>query len=31
MKASELRGLPAPIKEKYKTDPQSAIITLKAS
>jgi uncharacterized OsmC-like protein len=30
MNASELRNLQAPLKEQYKTDPASAIITLKA-
>jgi len=30
MDANTLRNLQAPIKEKYKTDPQSAIITLRA-
>ena len=31
MDASELRSLQAPIKEKYKTDPNAAVITLKAN
>jgi len=30
MNATELKGLQAPLKEKYREDPQSAIITLKA-
>jgi uncharacterized OsmC-like protein len=30
MNATELRNLQAPLKEKYKQDPDSAIITLKA-
>jgi uncharacterized OsmC-like protein len=30
MNASELKNLQAPLKEKYKVDPYSAIITLKA-
>jgi uncharacterized OsmC-like protein len=30
MNATELRNLQAPLKEKYKTDPASAMITLKA-
>lgn len=30
MKAEELRSLQAPLKEKYKTNPDSAIITLRA-
>ena len=30
MDATELRAMQAPIKERYKTDPKSAIITLKA-
>ncbi|MCU7550708.1 OsmC family protein [Chitinophagaceae bacterium LB-8] len=30
MNATELRNLQAPLKEKYKTEPGSAIITLKA-
>ncbi|HPG11416.1 MAG TPA: OsmC family protein [Chitinophagaceae bacterium] len=30
MKADELRSLQAPLKEKYKTNPDTAIITLKA-
>ncbi|HEY5900702.1 MAG TPA: OsmC family protein, partial [Burkholderiales bacterium] len=30
MQASELRALQAPIKEKYKTDPSSALVTLRA-
>lgn len=30
MNASELKDLQAPIKEKYKTDPAAAMITLKA-
>jgi uncharacterized OsmC-like protein len=30
MDAAELRALQAPIKERYKTDPKAAIITLKA-
>lgn len=30
MDAAELRSLQAPIKEKYKTDPDAAVITLKA-
>jgi uncharacterized OsmC-like protein len=30
MDSIELRNLQAPLKEKYKSDPQSAIITLKA-
>lgn len=31
MNAAELKNLQSPLKEKYKTDPQSAVITLKAS
>jgi uncharacterized OsmC-like protein len=31
MDAAELRSLQAPIKEKYKTDPEAAVITLKAN
>lgn len=31
MDAAELRSLQAPIKEKYKTDPHAAVITLKAN
>ena len=31
MDAAELRALQAPIKERYKTDPKAAIITLKAN
>lgn len=31
MDAAELRSLQAPIKEKYKTDPDAAVITLKAN
>ena len=31
MDASELRALQAPIKDKYKTDPDAAVITLKAN
>lgn len=31
MNATELRNLQAPLKEKYKTEPSAAIITLKAS
>jgi uncharacterized OsmC-like protein len=30
MDANELRGLQAPLKERYKADPQAAIVTLKA-
>jgi uncharacterized OsmC-like protein len=30
MDAAELRGMQAPIKERYKSDPQAAVITLKA-
>jgi uncharacterized OsmC-like protein len=30
MDASELRALQAPIKDKYKTEPDAAVITLKA-
>jgi uncharacterized OsmC-like protein len=30
MDAAELRSLQAPIKDKYKTDPDAAVITLKA-
>src|SRR3978361_2382350 len=30
MDANELRAMQAPIKERYKTDPKSAVITLKA-
>ena len=30
MNADELRALQAPIKDKYKTDPQAAVITLRA-
>ncbi len=30
MKSNELRALQAPLKQKYKDDPQSALITLKA-
>ncbi|QPF85281.1 OsmC family protein [Bradyrhizobium genosp. L] len=30
MDATELRAMQAPIKERYKSDPQSAVITLKA-
>ena len=30
MNAHELRALQAPIKEKYKADPQSALVTLRA-
>lgn len=30
MNSTELKSLQAPIKEKYKTDPESAVITLKA-
>src|SRR3954466_16200852 len=30
MDATELRAMQAPIKERYKTDPKSAVITLKA-
>jgi uncharacterized OsmC-like protein len=30
MDANELRALQAPIKEKYKTDPETALITLRA-
>src|SRR3979490_259736 len=30
MDATELRAMPATIKERYKTDPKSAVITLKA-
>ena len=30
MDAAELRAMQAPIKERYKTDPKAAIITLKA-
>ena len=31
MDADTLRGLQAPIKNKYKEDPSAAVITLKAS
>jgi uncharacterized OsmC-like protein len=31
MDTKELKGLQAPLKEKYKTDPDSAMITLKAA
>jgi len=31
MDAAELRSLQAPIKDKYKTDPDAAVITLKAN
>ncbi len=31
MDAAELRSLQAPIKEKYKTDPDASVITLKAN
>lgn len=31
MDATELRALQAPIKDKYKTDPDAAVITLKAN
>ena len=31
MDAAELRSLQAPIKDKYKTDPSAAVITLKAN
>jgi len=31
MDASELRALQAPIKDKYKTEPDAAVITLKAN
>src|SRR6266568_7914027 len=30
MDAAELRGMQAPIKERYKSDPSAAVITLKA-
>src|SRR5215213_3477154 len=30
MKAEELKNLQAPLKEKYRADPESAVITLKA-
>ena len=30
MKADELRALQAPLKEGYKKDPRSAVVTLKA-
>src|SRR3982075_1344005 len=30
MDAAELRAMQAPIKERYKTDPKSAVITLRA-
>ena len=30
MDAAELRAMQAPIKERYKSDPKAAIITLKA-
>src|SRR5690242_21633373 len=30
MDAAELRAMQAPIKERYKTDPKAAVITLKA-
>src|SRR6202049_4613680 len=30
MDAAELRAMQAPIKERYKTDPKTAVITLKA-
>ena len=30
MDAAELRAMQAPIKERYKTDPSAAVITLKA-
>ena len=30
MDAAELRALQAPIKERYKSDPSAAVITLKA-
>ena len=30
MQASELRALQAPIKEKYRTDPSAAVVTLRA-
>src|ERR1700732_2613774 len=30
MDATELRAMQAPIKERYKTDPKSAVVTLKA-
>ncbi|OLK15059.1 OsmC family protein, partial [Xanthomonas oryzae] len=30
MDSAELRAMQAPIKERYKTDPQAAVITLKA-
>jgi hypothetical protein len=30
MDAAELRQMQAPIKERYKTDPKAALITLKA-
>ena len=30
MDAAELRAIQAPIKERYKTDPSAAVITLKA-
>src|SRR6478672_3587162 len=31
MNAAELKNLQSPLKEKYKTDPDSAILTLKAT
>lgn len=31
METNKLRSLQAPLKEKYKKDPQSAMVTLKAS
>jgi uncharacterized OsmC-like protein len=31
MNADELRALQAPLKQKYKTDPSSAVVTLRAS
>jgi len=31
MQADELRALQAPLKEKYKTDPDQALVTLRAS
>ncbi len=31
MNSDEIRAIQAPLKEQYKTDPESAIITLKAS
>jgi uncharacterized OsmC-like protein len=30
MKSDELRGLQAPLKERYREDPESAVVTLKA-